>query len=218
MVPNLFPQYDMLISIGGNCFPMFYLRKYVKQSELLFFDHIGSSMWSIKDIIDNDWKDILDISKYELKQILNTNTNLIITHNEYYLRFVHDAKCLTDVNSIFMSKISRRLQRFEQSVRNAKNLLLIRIQEDTTHRINYHPDKLPDSEIMLSFISLLKTKYGCTSITIIFINTEQNGWNNDKTILYVKVRSLKINWKTSADFIHKLFQAKKVYATLSGTV
>ena len=58
----------------------------------------------------------------------------------------------------------------------------------------------------------------CNSVTIIFINTEQDGWNDDKTILYVKVESLDINWKVAAYFIHKLFQAKNVYAPLSGKV
>ena len=68
---NLIPQYDTVISIGGNCFPMFYIHKYIKESELLFFDHVGSSMWSIQDVISNDWKDLLDANKYELKNSLN---------------------------------------------------------------------------------------------------------------------------------------------------
>ena len=226
MEDNLFPEFDTLISIGGNCFPMLYTQKYIKKHELSFFEHIGSSMWAIQAIISNEWKDILDTSKYTLKKIFNLkiNTpetmsyNIKVTHNDYYLRFPHDARCLLDVNSIFISKLSRRIQRFEQAVRTANNLLLIRIQENTTNRINYHPDKLSDSEIIPSFIPLLKEKYGCNSVTIIFINTEQDGWNDDRTILYVKVESLDIDWKVAADFIHTLFQTKNVYATLSGAV
>jgi hypothetical protein len=60
--------------------------------ETNLFDYIGVSMWSINELLLNDFKNLCDINEYKKYKILNNDFNEIIIHEKYYLRFLHDFK------------------------------------------------------------------------------------------------------------------------------
>ena len=79
-----------IISLGSNCFIKLFLNDINYKEETYFFDYIGTSMWSINELIENNFNDLFNKDKFEKKQILFLGKDKYIY--QYYLRFKHDVK------------------------------------------------------------------------------------------------------------------------------
>lgn len=213
--PKYFKKFDIVISIGGNCYPGKYIKKYVKSAGSIF-DNIGAPLWSIIDVISNNWENMFNRDKYELVELYKPEfrpNSPYIVHNGYNLAFPHDVKTISDITPEFFLKLKGRIQRFEEYCRSANKLLFIRIQRNSNGLIvEYDDSKKSEVELLPLFIELIRSKYGRTQINMIYINTEKDGWNEDKTILFVKIDSLDFRWEDAAETIHKLFVSKNVYS------
>uniref|UniRef100_A0A6C0EU87 Papain-like cysteine peptidase n=1 Tax=viral metagenome TaxID=1070528 RepID=A0A6C0EU87_9ZZZZ len=223
-LPVQFKRFDAVISLGWNCYPAKYLKKHVKSTGS-FFDYIGSPLWSIIHVIENNWEIMFNKEEYKLLDFYRPEFNIkkhgkpnnpYVYHLNYELSFPHDITTLSDVTPEFFSRIKGRIERFEQYCRFAKKLLFIRLQQKRDGLIVENDNKTPEIELLPSFIELIKSKYKRTQINMIFINTEKDGWNEDKTILFVKTNSLdSIKWDLADETIHKLFLSKNVYSQLN---
>jgi hypothetical protein len=101
----------------------------------------------------------------------------------------------------FVDQLRRRIGRFENYLRTSSNILCIRLQENNEYRIPYYKS---DERLELDrFISLVKSKYDTSSLRIIWINKDEEGWNADKTILSVKVDTLNFTTAESSAVIEK---------------
>ena len=107
---KFFKSFDKIISLGSNCYIKMFLESHLIKKETQFFDYIGSSMWSINELLKNDFKGLYDYKNFEKKHILNKGDIYIFTNNLYYLRFKHDFKQNFDsnINDIKDAKIDLR--------------------------------------------------------------------------------------------------------------
>jgi hypothetical protein len=150
----------------------------------------------------------------------------LVTNTRYYIQFAHDARITEDVTKEeFQAKIKRRTDRFDAKMRSAKRILFIRQKGDlstTSQKRKYNMNiimpviegKPTEEEAIRQFIPLIKSIYGCPSVTMIYLNDEQDGWNEDKTILNVKC-NINMNYKTSHTIIDTLFKEKNVYTLIN---
>lgn len=205
-------KFNKILSLGSNCYPKFFISKILKPpyGETELFDYIGTSMWSINQILLNDFQDIVNPIHFELYPILE-NEAPIITNTKYYLRFKHDLHTLTESEGDdFKNKIQRRIDRFKHNMNNNNKILFIRQQESQTNRIPYYKNLRSEEEELENFIDIVHMKYKCKEVTVIYINLESDGWNDKRTILSVKVDTLDYDWTTSHTTIKKLFEDKNI--------
>jgi len=64
------------------------------------------------------------------------------------------------------------------------------------------------------FIEILKIKYNCAKVTILYINLDEDGWNDRGDILSVKADSLDCEWEDAHNVIRGLFLEKDVMKQL----
>jgi len=226
----MFSQFDCIISLGSTCAPKRYIDKYVAASETNVFDYIGTPhIWSINSLLENRWDSIADPDLMQRLRLHKFNilrmVPPLVTNTRYYIQFAHDARSTEDVTKEeFQAKIKRRTDRFDAKMRSAKRILFIRQKGDisTTSKKKYNMNivmpliegKPTEEEAVRQFIPLVKSIYGCPSVTMIYLNDEQDGWNEDKTILYVKC-NINMNYKTSHTIIDTLFKEKNVYTLIN---
>ena len=127
-IKKMFSKYT-IISLGYSCC----VKKYTEKSLMIkthtnFFDYIGTSMWSINKLFENNFRDLFEINDYKHMQI--TNELSCSTNVKYYLRMLHDLKTLSykDFES-FKYSYSRKISRLYCILQHNKNILFIRIEE-----------------------------------------------------------------------------------------
>jgi len=134
--------------------------------ETHFFDYIGSSMWAVCELIENDFAHIDDISEYQSMQVTTKET--LITNNRYYLRFKHDFTAIEHETGVIetlpvcIEKYKRRAERFQNLLRSSEKILFIRFEEETTDRIFLPQDnekRKPEVEHLKDLSDLLSRKY-----------------------------------------------------------
>jgi hypothetical protein len=218
------------MSLGSSCAPKRYIDKYVAPSETNVFDYIGTPlMWSINSLLENRWASIADPELMQRLQfftfhIFNMKPSFV-TNTRYYIQFAHDAIHLNETKKEeFQAKMKRRTDRFDAKMRGAKRILFIRQKGDISNesRKKYNRQmieslnegKPTEEEAMNQFIPLVKSIYGCPSVTMIYLNDERDGWNEDATILSVKC-DINMNYTTSHTVLDALFKQKDVYTRIN---
>jgi hypothetical protein len=210
-------KFNKILSLGSNCYPKFFIGRILKpvygQTEL--FDYIGTSMWAINMLLLNDFAGLTDIQLFDILPILE-GEEPIVTNTKYYMRFIHDLKKVSDSESVeFQEKIKRRIQRFKENMSSFDRILFIRRQEIQKGRIHYNGGlKRPERDELDDFIDILHIKYKCRGVTIIYINLEEDGWNDRGDILCVKAESLGCEREDPHNVIMELFEKKHVIESL----
>ena len=64
------------------------------------------------------------------------------------------------------------------------------------------------------FIEILKIKYNCANVTIIYINLDEDGWNDRGDILSVKASTLGCEREDPHNVIKELFVEKDIIKLL----
>jgi hypothetical protein len=159
-----------IYSLGYNCCIKKYIDIQGKKATNLF-DYIGSSMWSINKLVENDFQDLFDINMYKNMEIL-PNYN-IITNEKYYLRFKHDLKTMINFEK-FKETYKRRIIRFKEDLDNENKILFIRLEESHQDRIIYDQYKenfkKNELEYLKDYSIFLKTKIPFLNFKIIYIS------------------------------------------------
>ena len=86
-------KYDKIISLGCNCFIKFFLKHIEYEQETHFFDYIGCPMWSVHELIKNNFSDVFNIEEYKNEYTL-IGLPKIVTNSRYNLKFKHDSVVL----------------------------------------------------------------------------------------------------------------------------
>jgi hypothetical protein len=173
-------SHDIVMSLGSDCYTRFFLNGLYGKKETQLFDYIGSSMWSINDMIEADFEGLTDVSHYRVRTIIKGAPSMPV-HERYNLRFLHDGRVITHnrrrctLNKMFTDKLVRRAQRFKETITSARNPLFVRVQEKTG--ILWQPKDFPADEMseILRFRELIRTKYGVTQCTIVYVNRDYDG-------------------------------------------
>ncbi len=164
------------MSLGADCYTRIFLDSRYSKKETQLFDYIGSSMWAINDMIENDFAGLTDVSYYSIQRVVKEQGPMPI-HSLYNLRFLHDGSVINrgTLDRAFAEKLQRRVERFKSTLTSAKNPVFIRAQE-TPHRLwipkEYPTDELPE---LLRFRDVIRSKYGVTDCKIIYVNRDYNG-------------------------------------------
>jgi hypothetical protein len=200
-----------ILSLGYNCCIKRFVDVLSKKDETNFFDYIGSSMWAINELFQNDFQDMFNITDYENMEVLPGHN--VITHKKYYLRFLHDLKTLNNFKKIKES-YERRVIRFNNFLKDRNKLLFIRLEEPKQTRIIYeeYKDKFQKSELeyLKDFTNIIKTKNPKLDFKIIFITeTFETEYLKDFNILILKKDNSSTNWDTCISLFKKLFEENK---------
>ena len=210
-------KYNKILSLGSNCYSKFFISRVINPSygETELFDYIGTSMASINHLLLNEFDGLYEPSNFALLNTLE-GEEPVVTNTKYYMRFIHDLKKATDADSSeFQAKIQRRIGRFKKNMTEFDRILFIRRQEIQKGRIYYNGGLLrPEREELDEFIDILKIKYNCADVTIIYINLDEDGWNDRGDILSVKAPSLSCEREDPHNVIRELFVEKDVMKLL----
>lgn len=194
-------KYDKIISLGSNCYVKFFLKHIKYEQETFFFDNIGSPMWSVCELINNDFDDVLNFNDYNSEIIIKGYAR-IVTNKKYNLKFKHDLRDLTTgCNGVeflkFKETYDRRIKRFQDLLSSEDNVLFIRFEEIKENRmINKSYDeknKISELEYIKLFSEFITTNFPNLKFKIIFISKT---WGNkvDETNKIVIVKEVqKIN-------------------------
>ena len=171
--------------------------------ETQLFDTIGTSMWSINQLIEDRFEGVLD-SRLFKDLVHREGEEAIVTNTRYNLRFKHDLDFAIQARSLsFQAKVNRRIPRLELIFRNAKQLLLIRYQEIQTRRIQHGPITDERAELY-RFTTLLRSHYHQQNYVIIYITSSPGGWDETHRILSVHTDELDSPYDGCADRLSAL--------------
>ena len=197
-----------IVSLGSNCYPATYIRAVLnsinKTKETQLFDMVGTSMWSINQLIENRFEGIMD--HHLFKDIVHMEGGgTIVTNTRYNLRFKHDLDFAIQARRSlsFQAKVNRRIPRLEGIFRDAKQLLLIRYQEIQVRRIQHGP-VTDEYEELCRFTTILRSHYHQRNYVIVYITTGSDGWDEEHRILSVHTNALDSPYEGCADRISGL--------------
>ncbi len=215
-----------LLSLGFNCTVKRFLD-YTKltSGETNFFDYIGSSMWSINELFENDFANLFNWTEYKHLQIMNDEKSDYLTNSRYYLRFFHDLSIYsTDKQKDdIVGKYFRRKYRLYDTLNKSKYVVFIRHEEITENRIIYdeYVERFMTNELehTKKFSNIIKTKFPNLKFKIILLSDEHND-NHDieHNIISINISNYdKINWENSIEVYNKIFYDKYdfIYNALS---
>lgn len=168
-------KYDKIISLGSNCYIKLFLNHIQYEQETHFFDYIGSSMWSVCELIKNNFSDVFNTEDYKNEYTI-IGLPKMVTNSRYNLKFRHDLSTDKFVSQFteFKEKYIRRIKRFQDLLMSSENILFMRFEETKENRIvneKYNEqNKISELEYIKLFSKFLRSNYPELKFKIIFIS------------------------------------------------
>ena len=203
-IKKLFENYE-IVSLGYSCYPKIFIKKIIKK-ETHFFDYLGSSTWSIINLLNNNFDNFFNKKKYYYLngKFKPYDKNFLIYNKEYYIRFVHDNDFLKSGNAWneFKNKYTRRFLRFNKLLKSENKLLFLYLEENLLRfdklypeikkyypkkEKNYHIEqsKLEQSR-MYDIVKIIKTKYNKHNFKIIYFSNFVEKTKYKDNIIFIK--------------------------------
>jgi hypothetical protein len=162
-----------------------FLNTLRNKKETQLFDYIGTSMWGINDLLENDFAGLTDASHYSVQKVVRNQPPMPV-HALYNLRFLHDGAVIHRGALVptFAQQLSRRATRFVETIRTSRNILFVRHQEKSDliwKSKEYSNDELGEVQ---RFATLLRTKFGIQQFKIAYINREHEGVIDDHIVCF----------------------------------
>jgi len=227
-------KFDDVSSLGYNCYTKLYFNSLKMDKETQFFDYIGTSVWSIIELLENDFDGIFDKSNYKIMNIMKTGDDQFLVVNEkYFIRCKHEFKKTLDRKfdpeilheyeidkeelEDFIEKMKRRKERFMNMLASNNSLLFIRYEEDPTGR--YHL-KQYDEKFNISYMENLKILSDMfkkinpeKKITILDISHRHDKTEYIKEYEIIKIRMRKRidHWKKAVVEFENTFSNEKKF-------
>ena len=172
-----------ICSIGYDCSIKRFISQYI-DCELNVFDYIGTPMWSINELILNNFNDITNINYFNKK--INYNS-------KYSISFIHDHHDILTFNT-FIEKYDRRIERFIKLL-NTKCIYFRKnetnINDETI--IKFQKYNIKELEHIKEF-----TKNINNSIVIYFTQFNETSFLEDNNIIIIKYVG-DLNWNNCID-------------------
>ena len=228
---KLFEKFNVVMSLGYNCYTKLYLNSKKIEQETHFFDYIGTSVWTIIDLLNNDFEGVFDNENYEIMNVMKEGDDqYLVVNKKYFIRCKHEFKkslvtkkfqeeMTIDYNELndFIEKMKRRKVRFMNLLTNNDSLLLIRYEEDPTGRHDFNEY---DEKYTISYMENLKI----LSDMFKKINPEKKiiildiSHRHDKTeyleeygIIKIRMRKRIDHWKKAVIEFEKTFLNEKLF-------
>jgi hypothetical protein len=208
-----------IISLGYNCsIKKIIMEIFLIKTETNFFDYIGSTMWSINNLFENDFENLLDEENYKNIQIKTNVQANYLTNTQYYLRFFHDLTNITNKpTKLFFDKYLRRIDRLYNFLRQSKKIIFIRLEETNKDRIIYpeYADNFntPEIEHLKKFSKIINNKFQNNNFLIIYLTkTFEDNYDPENNLLCVNFNKYdELNWKNCAILIRNVLLDKYDY-------
>jgi len=217
-------SFDQYLSLGSNCYIKKYLQLIKKTGETQYFDYTGTSVWSIIDLFNKNFKDMYNPKLIEKIKIV-TNKESMVTNTKYYVRLLHDFDHKKDTlteNDIkaFVDKYQRRQKRLYEILMSKSKILFMRLEQDNKNRIFYDRyinknvnvnDELTD---LKTLSDLFKNKFPKLQFAILHINYNNNRvFDLDHNIVSVPSNTTSLNWTwTTTDIVlEQIINNNKAY-------
>ena len=129
-------KFDIISSLGHNCYPKLYFTSKKIDQETHFFDYIGTSVWSIIELLENDFEGMFDKDNYK---IIKYNNQYLVVNEKYFIRCKHEFKKTLLNNTvideeelnIFIEKMKRRKEKLMNMLSSNNSVIFIRYEEET---------------------------------------------------------------------------------------
>jgi hypothetical protein len=184
------------ISLGFNCHVKVFIDMLGEMDNTIYmrlpFDWIGTPMWAICDLFENNFEDFTNQTYYEIKQRYENKKNKYLINTKYDFVFVHDyGKSFKNIPKETYEKVEedykRRVLRFQSILQSPMKLLFIRLEQDITNRVDLPEKQQEHNEYYYveKFADILQSK-GYT-FTILYITTsEKTGFDKEKHICRIQ--------------------------------
>lgn len=212
---QLFSNTDNIISLGYNCFFKKFLKIKLKiDKETNFFDFIGTSMWSINELLLNDFQDFFIPDYYKQLEIKNNSNTNFLSNTKYYIRFMHDLvinKFDGKYFNNFTAMYSRRKDRLYKILTDNNKAIFLRLEEENDNRIIYpeYEDKIKISEFdnLIIFTEIIKNKFPNLNFVTIFVSRtiETSIYTSNNIIVLNTGEYDVIDWNVSHNELEKIF-------------
>lgn len=197
---HIFNNYTM-VSIGYACGCKKYIDTIVKQ-QTHFFDRLGTPMWAICELLENDFDGFLDKTKWHNITPIAGNDEEMPTHDKYYIRAKHDFfKNKIHIHFKQFNEIySRRIERFIELLTSSNKIIFIRVEDDRTNERNLSQEQqqkysIDEYQYVLNFCNIVKTKFGLVHFFVLYISpTKQNNFEHNIITLHTNDN---YNWFTA---------------------
>lgn len=206
---ELLKSYDM-VSLGATCSCKKYITIYIKKDMYQIFDYVGTSMWSIIELLKNDFAGLLDKDKL-VKMNIRSHNELVWTNVTYYVRFLHDLMDAKHINKT-IEKNERRIARFKSLINQNKPLILLRLEESQKNRIRYEQynkylDKTEHEYVVeLSKWLKLNTKL---KFRILYLGTKDTHYDAVNNIIFIKTNIDEHTWNNCNITMNNLINENK---------
>lgn len=224
-ITQLFENNNNLISLGYNCFFKKFLKSKLRfKKETNFFDNIGISMWSINELLSNDFEDFFNPTHYKQIKIKNNENVGFLSNTKYYVRFPHDLETVKFNKNYngkyfndFISMYSRRKTRLYELLINSRKVIFLRLEEDNNDRIIYpeYEEKMKTTEFdnLLVFTEIIKKKFPSLNFVTIFVSrTKETNIYTSSNIIVLNSGAYKVNdWKKSQDELENILLSNYDY-------
>jgi hypothetical protein len=172
--------HDFIVSLGADCYTRMFLNTLRNKKETQLFDYIGTSMWGINDLLENDFAGLTDASHYSVQKVVRNQPPMPV-HALYNLRFLHDGSAIKR-GPAFAQQLTRRATRFVETILTSQNPLFVRHQEKTDRLWTPKPYLYDELSEIQRFVTLLRTKYGRQQFTVVYVNRDHEGVVDDNII------------------------------------
>lgn len=225
---NMMAMFPYKISLGANCYMKLHYFNMAKISQPTdYFDYVGSSAWSLAELLENDFSGHVDNIEY----IQSTLNEWMFANTRYNIRFKHDFdKKYKTLESIpqpifeeFQEKYERRKDRFINALLDTKKpILFFRAEEYYKPTRQPHglistvypsdSEKIPDFEYAnyAKFCSIVKKRYRRNFATI-YVSQKPNSVDLENNIIVVHNDKYEEWHKTSIVNFIKLFNKNKSF-------
>lgn len=202
-----------VISLGFNCYCKGYIDEYLKSSPYNIFDFIGTSVWSITELLKNNFDGLL--SRENIHRInINTNELPMYTNVKYYVRFTHDNFDENMVNvENTIKKLQRRINRFNEEIKNNSNtIIFLRLEENNKYRIE-HPqyfEKTRQTEYdqLIELSTYIKLNIN-NNFKIIYLSSNPTNYDKENNIICINADTTKFFWQTCGKLFNSTLTENK---------
>ena len=190
-------NYDEIISLGYVCNVPELLSKLKRRQAAYPFDRVGTPMWAVHELLDNDFKDFLLKGNITSDALFDGKPTPFVYDSKYYTRLIANSKLMNDAAyDNLVERMRAREQRIREKLESGDKILFIRSEEPSSHpdlgdRIikPQYAEKYAQTEhhYLNQLSDLLKERYPSLQFKILFLNSEGNFIDTEHNIVGIPV-------------------------------
>jgi hypothetical protein len=189
--PTFFP-----VSLGFNCHVRVFINKLgqydEKHYERQIFDWLGTRMWSICELLENNFSDLLLKDLLQPIRIFKKERTEYSYNMKYGVGIFHDLgkdprKISNEVHAKAEETYIRRVERWNELLKKGTPIVFLRLEQDLTERnpVPSFERPLSEKEYLEAFADRMKAQE--VNYRIVYLNySEENHWDAERRICYLK--------------------------------